>query len=683
MFYHRLLEPISLVASHMTHNMVAILSSKCKLSLVDLKKNRTIKRVDLLDFIKELSKSSTNPIGLFFVDTTTSNLFQNLYKLDGKSLIMEYYISIVFSRGIVLISQSFEAPVWKPFDDRIMTMVTQNHEGFLLADKRNALYRYSLVNYQLSMFYILKESPLFLYYTCKSTDRFDVFAFSSGSAEIIEVDGEKLSYRRFSINIKCDSYVFDPFTYLAYGISQNRTVTVFHVKPPELRSIHKMHFWDGKSNKTDTTNFKVQAVCPCFLPYSSKPLYLAYCKDNNLILCNLNHRVYHFGNFPGFKLTNFNPHVLIPSLVDYRTVIAVSRDSLILIDLVAYLPAVVPSQSIPSDLRNIYANHIGADGLYKVLIGRRTILIFNYISHKFAFFNRRDTTAPKQTGDALDVVISEDDKLAYVECALKQGKEKYTLRCFDDNGAQTTFDIVLNDAHKHFVRLASFGCLFGVIFSLHELDMNVFPQITPSLRTFIYSWNFSGIPMNVFNVTSGTGNTRFIVLISPHCYTILKRESDKFVEIVRRHLNVIDAKINDNIVFLLTSDGLYVDDTHHMFLFRTKSSYTDHDVSIDLNSQYIKYASKRAGIKILTNLGNENSFGFPNIQSLYTKYNVPHVLDTKSISEYLLNKDSWITIEEKILKKYENKIKIPKEEFLAFKKGANSVKSPKSKASDV
>jgi hypothetical protein len=614
MFGYECNEPISLVCPHPYARQILVCTMKNNLAIFDMVKNRSLRTFTVpTSYSQHVGKSS--PIGLFFVDHITNRSIQCTLKSTILQLPADQYISLVFPRGAVMWNHTLVETQWFPFNFTA-SCVTQTPDSLVLGDGgSNSLSIFSLLNYEIRKFATTEGAPTSIFTSQFGSDQFGIISHSaSGHIEIFSASGK--------VSAKCDGEnaktgVFDVFSNTLFFLRDRKTVRSYSISAQKIERISECSFNKVAVNESQSTNYIVQAICPCHLPITVDPAFFAICDQNSLLVGTSSKVVQKVANYPATEnLRRLSCSVMMAHPTDMSLIILCSEKDLIILDVSSHLPQIVPSIGIPTFFQQVER----FQGLFNVFTNDELTIIVNRSSESYSVYK----TATNQliaTRSAIDVVLGPKNR--YVDLKLsapRKGKDvqkkaaQLTAQVYDDGAAAQSQPVCPPKDCVYPLRMISFGDFFAVIVGANKLDLSFNNQKTGKTACLVYRWDtLDPVALQLDGAAMIEFEPPYLAIASPTGYAVFDTERG-IVEKVRRQQRVIHFKFFEKKLYLLTMDGLAIDNLKGVALISARFS---HLLTVDKNAPFvpvnavmIKEIQKKA-VVIVDTRGNAVTIGIP------------------------------------------------------------------------
>ncbi|OHT10762.1 hypothetical protein TRFO_19900 [Tritrichomonas foetus] len=616
MYGHLCEEPIALVCPHPWNYQIILCTTKQNLVLLDVYKNRSIRTFSIpsslpKDALSAVSKSS--PIGLFFIDNIACRAYQSILRSTIQQLPADKFICLVFPRGLLIWNHTIYNCEWIAFDF-VATCVAQTPDSLILGDNANSLFSFSLHNYQVKRFANTQGTPSSIFITLFAGDQYGVLSVSStGAIDFFSASG-KLAAQGAGESSK--SITFDVYTNTLFIMSDKRTVHVFNITPTKIEKIGECSFSGVTAGESKPTNYSGQQIAPCRLPLSPKPLFYAICDSLSLLIGGSTKVVQKVSSFPAVKvIKKLNCSLMLSHPTDMSLLMMASENQIIVLDMWAHLPHVVPSLAIP----DFIPQNDRLDGVYSVRKNDQIVCLMNHSTESYSLYD----IASKQrivTRNAIDVIVGPDRRYAELKLRTsRKGKDSaktlhMTIEVFDDTNSVKSIPVVPPKELEHPMRLISFGDFFAVIVGKNPLDLSFNMQQQGKTAALVYRWStqdpialqFDGSAMIAYEPP-------YIALASPNGYAVFDTEHEMKL-IVRREKRVFHFTFFEGKLYLLTIDGLEIDNFKTVELVSSRFSHLitkeKNAPPIPMNTVMIKEVLPGT-VTLLDIRGNSTTVGIP------------------------------------------------------------------------
>ncbi|KAH0789964.1 hypothetical protein GPJ56_006091 [Histomonas meleagridis] len=612
MFGHACEEPISLITPHPCNLQVAIYTSKQSLTILDIMKNRSIRNFSVSGYLpKEVQNSGKPAIGMFFIDDISCRAYQSVLKSTFQQLPSNNYLAILYPRGFLTWGHTFNNPTWNPFEF-VATCAAQAPDSLIVGDNSHTLYSVSLVNGTTRVFANTSGTPSSLFITRFEGDHFGVLSLSSsGMAEFFSSSGN-LSTKLQIDNGK--SISFDIFTSSLFLVDDKRTVDSYLISPTKIDKTGECSFAGVTAGDTKPTNYNIQQITSCMLPIAYKPLFFAICDSSSLLIGGSTKVVQKVTSFPIMHIKRLNCTSLKCHPTDPTLLFLTSDNNLIVLDIFAHLPQIIPSLPIPDFIQK--SNQ--PDGIYNISHNNYFICVMNHSSQTYTIYDKK-THKIIATNQALNVVLGPNKKYAhFIQQTSRKHKEltlKYYIQIFDETTLGKAIHIIPPEDTPYPLRLVTFDDYFALICGHSKLDTSFNLQSQGHTKAFVYSWNtLENINLNIEDAFLIASSSPLIALASANGYVVYDTSNGNMEEKCRRQKRVFDFKFFDGRLYLLTTDGLEIDNFKSIELVSSRFSHIPtkekNAPSIPVNALAIKEVSSTFVTVVETN-GVETTVGIP------------------------------------------------------------------------
>jgi hypothetical protein len=613
MFGHTCPESISLICAHPYSQQIAICTMHQNLTLFDAVKNRSVRQFSIPE--KRLSAwvGHAQPIGLFFVDNVASRCLQCVLKSTILLFPTSVYIALVFPRGAVTWNHTITEAEWHPFEFAAGAVV-QTPDSLVLADAASgALYAVSLLNWQSRKFAAAAAPAAYLFASQFTAGEFGIVAVSSGLIELFAASG-RLACQ--SPTESCKSACFDVFSSTLFFM-RRPVVRSYSVTPAKIERISECMFIGVTVHGAKATNYTLQAICPCRLPMSVQPLFFALCDGPALLIGASSKVVQKVLSYPSPEFTKkINPSIVLPHPTDTSLIMIGSGTDLLVLDIAAHLPQIVPSLGIPPFLRQTQV----FEGVFNVFQTRELILVVNRSKGEYKVYNPA-SKAVIASRAAIDVVLGPGGLHADLRPAQPPSRKSEVLlhtgmivQVYNFDQPIATVPVKEATEFAFPLRLVSLGEFFAVILGVRALDLAFNPQRQPHTRAILYAWrpaepvslHFDGASLLAFD-------RPHLAVASPNAYAIFDIEH-AMRRRVERSKRVLHMKFFEKKLYVLTPEGLEIDDLRRVALISGRFSHLltieKNAPLVPVNAVMIEGIQDRA-VTLVDTRGNISTIGIP------------------------------------------------------------------------
>jgi hypothetical protein len=301
---------------------------------------------------------------------------------------------------------------------------------------------------------------------------------------------------------------------------------------------------------------------------------------------------------------------------DMSLIILCSEKDLIILDVSAHLPQIVPSIGIPTFFQQVER----FQGIFNVLSNDELTIIINRSNESYAVYSTR-THQLIVTRSAIDVVLGPRNRYVDLKLAApRKGKEaakkgpQLIAQVYEDAAAAQSLPVLPPKDCVLPMRMVSIGDFFAVIVGANKLDLSFNNQKQGKTTCLVYRWDtleplalqFDGAAIIEFEPP-------YLAIASPTGYAVFDTEQ-KMAEKVRRQVRVIHFKFFEKKLYLLTFDGLSIDNMKKVELVSARFSHlltVDKNAPlIPINAVMIKEIQKKT-VTIVDTRGNTMAIGIP------------------------------------------------------------------------
>jgi hypothetical protein len=553
------------------------------LTIFDMAKNRSVRQFSVPERRLSAWAGHAQPIGLFFIDNVTCRCIQCILKSKILQLPADLYIALVFPRGVVTWTHTITEPEWRQFDFTAGA-VTQTPDGLILSDSTSGnLYSVSLFNWQSKKFGTASGPATHLFTSQFGSGEFGIVAVSNSVIELFSASGKQTAQ---SPTESCKSVCLDPFSSTLFCLRRS-VVRSYSISPGKIERIGECGFTGVSVHHAKPTNYGVLAICPCRLPVSVHPLFFALCESSVLLIGSSSKVLQQVPSFPSADLTKkINPSIAMAHPTDMSLMIVASGNELLMLDICAHLPQIVPSVPVPESLDQTQV----LEGIFNVFSNNAVILVVNRSTSSYIVYDAV-TSQKLATRRALDVVLGPG--LRHADLSVpppRKGKEG------DSKGQATVIHVYENDqtirkinvafppGFSFPLRLTSFGQFFGVIVGVRPLGLSLKPHRESRTTCLVYKWDsLEPVTIRFDGASSLAFDPPHLAIASPNGYAVFDTEHEMRRTVLRQK-RVIHMKFFDRKLYLLTPDGLEIDDLRRVALISSRFS---HLLTVERNAPLI------------------------------------------------------------------------------------------------
>jgi hypothetical protein len=310
--------------------------------------------------------------------------------------------------------------------------------------------------------------------------------------------------------------------------------------------------------------------------------------------------------------------IMVAHPTDMALIIMVSGTDAIFLDINAHLPEVVPSIGIPTAMQQAQA----FEGVFNVKRNEEILIIIDRSSGSYTVYNQR-TRQPIATRTAIDVILGPRNRYADLKLiAPRKGKDtpktrNFTAAVYEDSAMIKEVSVCPPKDCTIPLRMVSIGEFFAVIVGSGRFDLVFNMQKVGKTTSLVYKWStlepialqFDGAAMLEFEPP-------YLAIASPNGYAIFDTEHE-MQEKVHRQKRVIHFKLYHAKLYLLTTDGLEVDNMKTVGLVSARFSHlltVDKNAPvIPINSVMIHEVQDRA-VTVVDTRGITTTIGIPEAQ---------------------------------------------------------------------
>ena len=606
MFGHACDEPIAYIVGHPIDSLLLVCTTKCNLTLLDLSKNRSLRSFSIPPiFSKEITQYfKSPPIAMFFIDNITCRAIQSVIKSTIQNLPTEQFICLVFPKGVVTFDHSYLNCKFTPFDFTA-NCVAQAPDSLILGDSNGNIHVFSLTSLTSKKLCQVSGTPLGVFVSPIQGDSYGIIVPTQNGIELFKSSGPSAS----SIQAEMGrSFAYDPFTQILTTILDKRTVKMFSVTSQKIELIGECSFTGVVLGESKSTNYNVQQIAPCHLPCSPFPLFYALCDQSTLLICGRMSPLMRIESFPGPRIKKLNGSFMTSSLTDPAQLSIVSENMLLVVDMQAHLPQIVPTMPIPK----FFKQQTHKDSIFTTYRkGDRTCIV-DRCAKRFHVYDKSRKEISQ--GECYDAILGPQGKFAYLQ--ITQAKKGSTSKIIivDEALQKHELSVAPIDGLPSIQRLISFGDYLAVVVSSNQSDFGTNPQSQPRAGALSWRWsNYEPVTLQIEGTSQATYGDGYIAAASPTAYVVYSLVNNELKELCRRSVKVSHMKIYKGKLFLLSTEGLFIDNFKDLCLIASRYS---HLVTIDrntnripINAQYIARIDDKT-VSVIDQAGNETTIGF-------------------------------------------------------------------------
>ena len=606
MFGHACDEPIAFVVSHPVDSLLLVCTTKCNLTLLDLSKNRSLRSFSIPPiFSKEVAQNfKTPPIAMYFIDNITSRTIQSVLKSTIQNLPTENFICLVFPKGIITFDHSYLNCKFTPFDFTA-TSVAQAPDSLILGDSSGNIHAFSLLTLTSKKIAQVSSAPYAIFVSPCQGDSYGIVVPTQNGVDFIRSSGKVASQLQAEMG---RSLAFDPFSQTLTTISDKRTVKMFKVSSQKAELIGECSFSGVVLGESKPTNYNVQQIAPCFLSCSPQPLFYALCDQNTLLICGKMQPLMRIESFPGPRIKKLTGSFMESSLIDPMQLSIISENMILVVDIAAQLPQIVPSAPIPKFFRQ----QTHKDSIFTTYRKGEITCIVDRCAKRYHVYDKSRKEISQ--GECYDAIIGPQNKFAYLQ--ISQAKKGATAKIFivDEALEKHELSVASVEGLTSIQRLISFGDYLGVVVSSNQSDLGTNPQSQPRATALAWRWStYEPVTLQIEGTSQVVCGDNYLAAASPTSYVVYSTDSSELKEICRRAIKATHMKLYKGKLFLLSSDGLFIDNFKEVRLIAPRFS---HLVTIDrntnripINAQFISRIDDKT-VSVVDQAGNETTIGF-------------------------------------------------------------------------
>ena len=568
MFGHKCPETIALVCPHPCHRQIAICSVKHNLTIFDVAKNRSIRTFSINDQNVAASVARQTPIGLFFVDNVSCRAIEAVLRIESGELPASDYLCLVFPKGVVIWDHTVTVCKFYGFAFTA-TCAAQTPNGLVIGDNGNSLHMFDLRTHQIRQIGQVSEgSPAALFITQNLGECGIVAVSSTGMIELFAANG-RLSCQCMGDVSKV--MTFDPFTGMLFVLKEKR-VRGYRVTTAGISKEAECGFSSVVIGDAKPVSYSVQNICPCHLPITTHPMFFAICDQNALLIGGKNRVMQRVETFPAEETKKMSVSMMIAHPTDMSLVIMCSGQDMVVLDVFAHLPQIVPSVAIPNFVKDTEA----AEGIFNVKMNEELIVIINRSAETYTVYDRQ-TKQRIVTRSAFDVVLGPRRMYAHLSAKRKENAKELTLELFVGDKSLRSTSLTGSRGTKDIpMRLLSVGELCAVVAGDRTLGLSFNIQKQGMTKSHVYKWGtLEPISVQCDNAAMLEFQPPYLAIASPNEYAVYKvgRAKKSLQEIVRRQKRIFHFMLQDDRLYTLTYDGLEVDNLTDVVLLASRFSH--------------------------------------------------------------------------------------------------------------
>ena len=609
MFGHACDEPIVSICPHPWNNQVALCTTKTVV-LIDLFKNRSVRSSNFASL-----QAKGTQIGLFFVDNISCRSYQSILKSTFQELPADYFLCVTFTRGVILFDSTMNSSEWIPFDFTA-TCVAQAPDALIIGDNTNSLMLFSLMSLQVKKLTNTQAVPGSIFVTQFAGDQYGILSIGrdNGAMDFFAASG-KLAAQSSGESSK--SISFDVYTSTLFVLCDRRKVNIYSVSPSKIEKTGECSFSGVAIGDSRPTNYSAQQISPCRLPLSPKPLFYAICDQCTLLIGGSTKVVQKVSAFPAVKISKkLNCSMMIHHPTDMSLLLFAAENQFFVLDMWAHLPTIVPSLGIPDFIPS--ADRF--DGIYLVRRNDQIICLLNHSTESYSLYDAK-TTNKIITRNAIDVAVGPNRRYAELKMKKsrknKESKEKkvtVSIEVFDDSTSVKLIKFDTAQELQNPMRLVSFGDYFALIVSKNILDLSSNMQQQGKTAALVYKWSTQEpLALQLDGAGMIAYEPPYIALASPNGYAVYNAENNMEL-IIKREKRVLHFTFFENKLYLLTIDGLEIDNFKTVELVSSRFSHLitkeKNAAPIPMNAVMIKEVCP-GSVTLLDISGNATSVGIP------------------------------------------------------------------------
>ncbi|EAY13713.1 hypothetical protein TVAG_371870 [Trichomonas vaginalis G3] len=624
MFGHACDEPIALVAAHPCDSLFLVCTYKINLTLLDLSKNRSLRTfgINTANLNKEqLQIVKSSPIGLFFIDNLTCRTLHSMISSTIQNLPSDKFIAVVFPKGMFTFDYTCIDSKFIPFDNITATYAAQAPDAIILCDQSGAVYNFSLITSLLTKIHTTTAPPLGVFVGASKGEPYGIIIPTTSGVEFVRLNNQSPA----PLNIEVGrNFAFDPYTSTLFSIIDKRSVKVFRVALTRVECIGECSFSAVAFGESKGTNYNLQQIAPCFLPYSppNKPLFYALCDQNALFICGVSKPLMRIENFPPPQIRKLNGSFMAAHPTNSSNIIIAYDNNLLIVDISAHLPTVVPSLPIPKALRS-QLQYDG--GLFNVIRRGDLTIVVERCSKEYHVYDNSLLKKEIQKGKAYDIVPGPGKNFAVLNISPEK-KNTASISIYSEPKKPQDITVQVPDGYSSIQRLISFGDYLAVICSENETDLSRNPQKRPKSTALAWRWTTKEpVPLEIFGTSMACAGDGYVAAGSPNMYALYKVEDGKLHYLATRNIAPISMRFYKGSLFVISNEGLYIDDMKSAILVAVRYSHlTSADkkgTRIPIRASCIMKIEDKS-ITLCDNNGIESVMGMPERVEVPIKINL-------------------------------------------------------------
>lgn len=568
MFGHKCPEAIALVCPHPCHRQIVICSVKHNLTIFDVAKNRSIRTFTIADQSIAASVARQSPIGLFFVDNISCRALQVILRGADGDLPAADYLCLVFPKGVVLWDHTVTVSKFYGFAFTA-NCVAQLPNSLVLGDTGNSLHIFDLKTHQIKQIAQVSEgSPTALFAAQHGSECGIVAVSSTGMIELFAENGRLACQCMGDVS---KIMTFDVFTGMLFVLKDKR-VRGYRVTHAGISKEAECGFSSVVLGEAKPVSYSVQNICPCHVPITTHPMFFAICDQNTLLIGGRNRVMQRVESYPAEETKKMNVSIMVAHPTDMSLVIMCSGQDMVVLDVFAHLPQIVPSVEIPNFVKDTEAS----EGVFNVKTSDELIIIINRSAETYTVYDKQYKQRIA-TRSAFDVVLGPRRMYAHLSAKGKDGAKELTLELFDGEKSLKSTSLTASRGSRDIpMRMASIGELCAVVAGDRPLGLSFNTQKQGMTKSHVYKWGtLEPVSVQCDNAAMLDFEAPYIAIASPNEYAVYRagKKRDDMREIVRRQKRVFHFKLHQGKLYTLTYDGLEVDNLQDVVLLAARYTH--------------------------------------------------------------------------------------------------------------
>jgi hypothetical protein len=637
------------------------------MTLLDLSKNRSIRSFSIpsSNFTKEIQQAiKVPPLALYFIDSITCKTIQSVLRSTIQNIPSEHCVCLVFPKGIVTFDHSYLNCKFTPFDF-VAICAAQAPDGLILSDAHGNIYILSLITLTAKKIYTTSSPPIKLFVASFPGEIYGIIAPTQNGIEFIKGSGS------ISSSLQCETgraFAYDPYTQTLTCVPDKRSAKMYSVTPQKIECIGDCSFTGVALGDSKPTNYNIQQIAPCHIASSPNPLFYALCDQSALFICGRMQPLMKIDSFPGPRIKKLNCTIMESSLTDMSQLQIVSENMFLIVDISAHFPMICPTQPLPK----FYRQMAHADGIFTTYRKGDITCIVDRCAKRYHVFDKSRKEIAQ--GEAFDAIIGPQNQFAYLTCSQATAKKVSVAKLYivDEKLEKHELAITANEELPNVQRLLSFGDYLAVVVSANPTDIGTNPQTQPRTGALAWRWStFEPVTLQIEGTSQIVCGKDVLVAASPSTYVVYSTKSGELKELCRRSLSVAHMKLFNDKLYILSTNGLYIDDFKNVVFIAARFSHaiTSSKIStpIPINVQYLSHIDEKT-ISFVDKSGVETTIGLPVTNGLSERSLVANLVsaqdpvkalkqafpnandeDKRSILLFMLRSVDWSNVEPYLL----------------------------------